>query len=76
MTDLFDAPADDDDIERVNDALEELEKVDERLKQVVEMRFFGGFSDKEIAQSLGVTERTVSRDWQRARMLLQMSVRR
>src|SRR5215468_9914822 len=39
----------DDDIERVDDALRELESTDPRLKQVVEMRYFGGFSEQEIA---------------------------
>ena len=75
-TDLLDAQSDDDDVERVDAALLELESVDKRLKQVVEMRFFGGFDHKEIAQSLGVTERTVGRDWARAKLLLQVALRR
>jgi RNA polymerase sigma factor (TIGR02999 family) len=66
----------DDDIERIDDALRELETTDPRLKQVVEMRFFGGFTEPEIAEALGVTERTVRRDWERARMLLSVSLRR
>ena len=66
----------DDDIERIDDALRELERTDPRLKQVVEMRFFGGFTEPEIAEALGVTERTVRRDWERARMLLSVSLRR
>ena len=37
---------------------------------MVEMRYFGGYSDKEIAEALDVTERTVQRDWEKARMLL------
>ena len=65
----------DDDIERIDDALRELDKTDPRLKQVVEMRFFGGFTEPEIAEALGVTERTVRRDWERARMLLSVSLR-
>jgi len=52
-----------------------LNKTDPRLKQVVEMRFFGGFTEPEIAEALGVTERTVRRDWERARMLA-VSLRR
>jgi RNA polymerase sigma factor (TIGR02999 family) len=70
------AGSDDEDIERVNDALVELEAVDPRLKQVVEMRYFGGFAEREIAEALGVTDRTVRRDWERARLLLQVSIRR
>jgi DNA-directed RNA polymerase specialized sigma24 family protein len=44
--------------------------VDARLAQVVEMRFFDGMTEPEIALALGVTERTVRRDWQKARLLL------
>jgi RNA polymerase sigma factor (TIGR02999 family) len=54
----------------VHAALEELARVDARLVQVVEMRYFAGLSDEEIASSLGVTDRTVRRDWAKARLLL------
>lgn len=54
----------------VADALERLERVDARLAHVVEYRFFGGLTNDEIAVVLGVDERTVRRDWTRARMLL------
>jgi RNA polymerase sigma factor (TIGR02999 family) len=66
----------DDDIDRVDEALKELETTDPRLKQVVEMRFFGGLTEVEIAEALGLTERTVRRDWERAKMLLSVSLRR
>jgi len=55
---------------RLHDALTDLESVDERLVRVVEMRYFAGLTEAEIAASLGVTERTVRRDWQKARLLL------
>jgi RNA polymerase sigma factor (TIGR02999 family) len=55
---------------QVNDALEALAKANERLARVVEMRYFGGYSDSEIAETLGVTERTVQRDWEKARLIL------
>jgi RNA polymerase sigma factor (TIGR02999 family) len=55
---------------QVNEALEALAKVDERLVRVVEMRYFAGVSEQDIAVALGVTERTVRRDWQKARLLL------
>jgi RNA polymerase sigma factor (TIGR02999 family) len=55
---------------QVNDALEALAKANERLAQVVEMRYFGGYSESEIAETLGVTERTVQRDWEKARLIL------
>jgi RNA polymerase sigma factor (TIGR02999 family) len=66
----------DEDIERVDEALKELETTDPRLKQVVEMRFFGGLTEAEIGEALGLTERTVRRDWERAKMLLSVSLRR
>jgi RNA polymerase sigma factor (TIGR02999 family) len=68
--------ADRQEIERVNDALLELEKSDPRLRQVVEMRFFGGLSEQEIAEILGVSDRTVRSDWVRARLLLSVTLRR
>jgi RNA polymerase sigma factor (TIGR02999 family) len=68
--------ADGDDIERINDALIELEKTDPRLKQVVEMRYFGGLTEQEVAEALGVTDRTVRRDWERARLLLSVALKR
>ena len=72
---LDDSPSTNDDIERVDVAITELEKTDPRLKQVVEMRFFGGLTEPEIAEALGLTERTVRRDWDRARMLLSVALR-
>jgi len=64
-----------DEILRVHEALDELADVDERLGKVVEMRYFGGLSEAEIAECLGVTERTVQRDWQKARLFLSMALR-
>jgi RNA polymerase sigma factor (TIGR02999 family) len=55
---------------RVDEALELLAQLDERLVKVVEMRYFAGLTVTEIAESLGVTARTVRRDWQKARLLL------
>ena len=55
---------------KVHDALEELQAVEPRLAQVAEMRYFGGCSEREIAETLEVTERTVQRDWEKARALL------
>ena len=57
-------------IMKVHEALEELAKVEPRLAQVVEMRYFGGYSEREMAETLGVTERTVQRDWEKARLIL------
>ena len=55
---------------KVHEALEELAKVDARLVQMVEMRYFAGMTEPEIASALDVNERTVRRDWQKARLLL------
>jgi RNA polymerase sigma factor (TIGR02999 family) len=54
----------------VHEALQRLAKSDPRLARVVELRYFGGLTDAEVAEVLGVTERTVRRDWQKARLLL------
>jgi RNA polymerase sigma-70 factor, ECF subfamily len=54
----------------LDEALEELAKFDERKARIVEMRFFGGLTDEEIAEVLGVTTRTISRDWKTARLWL------
>jgi len=58
------------DIEAVNDALQDLAKLDPALARLVEMRFFGGMTEDEIAAALGVSARTVSREWNKARALL------
>jgi RNA polymerase sigma factor (TIGR02999 family) len=60
---------------KVHDALEDLEKADPRLAQVAQMRYFGGYSEQEIAETLGVTERTVQRDWEKARLILAAALR-
>ena len=54
----------------VNAALERLTELHERMAKVVECRFFGGMTEPEIAQLLGVSERTVRDDWQRAKLWL------
>lgn len=58
------------DVLRVNEALEILGRADARLAQVVEMRYFGGLTEPEIAEVLGLSVRTVRRDWEKARLLL------
>ncbi len=62
-------PAGDEPLE-VDGALRQLAELEPRLGQVVEMRYFGGFTEAEIGAALGVTERTVRRDWEKARLLL------
>jgi RNA polymerase sigma factor (TIGR02999 family) len=70
VADAAGLPADEAHIVRVHEALLELAKVDERMAKVVEMRYFGGLNDLEIAQALQVTDRTVRRDWEQARLFL------
>ena len=60
---------------RVSDALDELAQTDPRLVQVVEMRYFAGLGEEEIAASLDVNQRTVRRDWQKARLLLMAALK-
>jgi RNA polymerase sigma factor (TIGR02999 family) len=60
----------DDEILDVHEALEALAKIDARLVRVVEMRYFAGLTDAEIGRALDVSDRTVRRDWDRARLLL------
>ncbi|MCE4554047.1 ECF-type sigma factor [Pelomonas cellulosilytica] len=55
---------------RVHEALSELAAIEPRLAQVVEMRYFGGLTNDEIAAALGIGLRTVERDWERARSFL------
>jgi RNA polymerase sigma factor (TIGR02999 family) len=68
-------PTSDDEVLRVHEALDELAALEPRLAQVVELRYFGGLSEAEVAAALGVTERTVQRDWQKARMFLSLALR-
>lgn len=65
-----------DEILDVHAALGDLARLDERLVRVVEMRYFGGMTDIDIAQALGLTDRTVRRDWEKARLLLANALRR
>ncbi|MBL0148574.1 MAG: sigma-70 family RNA polymerase sigma factor [Ideonella sp.] len=63
-------PAGEDEMLQVHEALDMLAQAEPRLAQVVEMRYFGGYSEAEIGEALELTERTVRRDWDKARLLL------
>lgn len=54
----------------LDDALNELEEVNPRLARVVECRYFAGYTELETAEALGITDRTVQRDWAKAKALL------
>jgi len=58
----------------IDEALTRLSTVDARLARIVECRFFGALTNEEIAEALGVTVRTVERDWAKARILLRMEL--
>jgi RNA polymerase sigma factor (TIGR02999 family) len=59
-----------DSIVALDEVLQRLEKLDENQARIVEMRFFGGLNNGEIAESLRISERTVGREWQAARLWL------
>jgi RNA polymerase sigma factor (TIGR02999 family) len=58
------------DILELDEALQELERLEPRAGQVVELRYFGGYTDKEVVEALGVPLATVRRDWEFARTWL------
>lgn len=63
-------PNEEAEILQVHEALRVLEQAEPRLAKVVEMRYFGGYTETEIGEVLGLTERSVRRDWDKARLLL------
>jgi RNA polymerase sigma factor (TIGR02999 family) len=60
-----------DELEGITEALEALGAIEPRLAQIVDLKFFCGFSFAEIGELLGMSERTAQRDWDKARILLQ-----
>ena len=74
-TDVANVMADADELGRISDALDELSAVDDRLSRIVDLKFFCGFSFVEIGGMLGLSERTVQRDWEKARIYLHQRLR-
>ena len=74
-TDVLGALADATELSRLGDALDELAALDGRLAQVVDLKFFCGFTFVEIAGMQQVSERTVQRDWDKARLFLHEHLR-
>jgi RNA polymerase sigma factor (TIGR02999 family) len=66
--------ADDRELIRISDALDELARVDASLAEIVDLKFFCGFSFAEIAGMRGISERTVQRKWDKARIYLHRSI--
>jgi DNA-directed RNA polymerase specialized sigma24 family protein len=67
--------ADASELTRVSDALDQLEATDPRLARIVDLKFFCGFSLVEIASMFQVSERTVQRGWEKARIYLHRVLR-
>lgn len=74
-TGVADNAADPRQLSEISDAIDELAKVDGPLAQVVDLKFFCGFSFGEIAKIRGVSERTVQREWEKARIYLHRYIR-
>jgi RNA polymerase sigma factor (TIGR02999 family) len=68
-------PSNEETVLQVHEALEVLEKAEPRLAEVAQMRYFGGYSEAEVAETLGVSLRTVQRDWEKARLILAAALR-
>jgi RNA polymerase sigma factor (TIGR02999 family) len=64
------APAGEEEVLRIHDALAEIATLDAQLVEIVEMRYFTGLTEREIADALQINERTVRRRWEKARLLL------
>lgn len=69
-----DVAHDDQELVRISQALDELSQMDSSLSQIVDLKFFCGFSFAEIADMLGSSERTVQRKWEKARIYLHRSL--
>jgi RNA polymerase sigma factor (TIGR02999 family) len=70
-----DISGDEETVLKVHEALEVLQQADGRLAEVAQMRYFGGYTEAEVALALEVTERTVRRDWEKARLILKEALR-
>jgi RNA polymerase sigma-70 factor, ECF subfamily len=64
------APGQNVDLLQLDEALGELEKIQPRAVRVVELRYFGGYTDKEVVEAMGLSLATVRRDWEYARSWL------
>jgi RNA polymerase sigma factor (TIGR02999 family) len=74
-TDVGEVTSDDRELTRMSHALDELARVDSSLSEIVDLKFFCGFSYGEIANMKSLSERTVQRKWEKARIYLHRSLR-
>lgn len=68
-------PPDHRELTRISEALDELAKADPALEEIVDLKFFCGFTFAEIAAMKGVSERTAQRQWEKARIFLHRTIR-
>jgi RNA polymerase sigma factor (TIGR02999 family) len=73
-TSVVDQLADEQELQRISDALDELATIDSVLAETVDLKFFCGFSFAEIAAMRGVSERTIQRQWEKARLYLHRAI--
>jgi RNA polymerase sigma factor (TIGR02999 family) len=74
-TEVAENAIDNRELSELSDALDELTKIDPSLTEIVDLKFFCGFSFAEIAAMKGLSERTVQRKWDKARIYLHRSIR-
>jgi RNA polymerase sigma factor (TIGR02999 family) len=74
-TDVQENPVDYLELERISEALDQLGKIERSLAEIVDLKFFCGFSFSEIAAMRDVSERTVQRNWEKARIYLHRNLR-
>ena len=60
----------------LDEALDQLERIDPRKRQIIEFRYFGGLTTEQVAELLGISPRTVMRDWQLAKAWLHREMQR
>jgi RNA polymerase sigma factor (TIGR02999 family) len=73
-TTVADQIADEQELQRISDALDELAKIDSALAEIVDLKFFCGFSFADIAAMRDVSERTIQRQWEKARIYLHRAI--
>ena len=74
-TEIVGAVADESELSKLSDALDELAQHDPRLAEVVDLKYFCGYTFEDIAAQRGTSKRTVQRDWEKARVLLFQQLR-
>jgi len=74
-TDAMENAVDHRELVRISETLDELGKVEPALAEIVDLKFFCGFSFAEIAAMMDVSERTVQRNWEKARIYLHRNIR-